>query len=96
MSWTIVLDVIEDVRGTLTLYGWTIIEALGTISFACYLLKKAKLHDDAREMAKWAIDNVADPFKKWLDDYGWAIYPLDWAYKVYTDCCKKLLEAYLK
>jgi len=96
MTWEIVLDVIEDVRGTLTLYGWTIIEAIGTVSFACYLLKKAKQDDDARNLAQWAIDNIVDPYIGFLDTYGYAIYPLNFAYKVYAESAKKLFEAYLK
>jgi len=96
MAWRIALDVIEDVRGTLTLYGWTIIEALGTVSFACYLLKKAKRSDDARNLAQWAINNIVNPYIDFLNRYGWAIYPLADAYKVYAECSKRLFEAYLK
>ncbi len=96
MAWKIALDVVKDVRGTLTFYGWVICEALGSISMACYLLYKANRKDEAKALASWAINNLANPAKEFATSYGYAMYPMNIAYGLYYDSAKKLLETYLK
>lgn len=94
--WKIALDVIKDVRGTLIFYGWVICESLGSVGMACYMLHKAGRKDEAKALASWAINNLANPAIDFASSYGYAMYPMNIAYKLYYDSAKKLLETYLK
>ncbi len=94
--WQIALDIIEDVRGTMTFYFFIIEEAIQSASFACYLLNKAGMKEDVRNMANWCLDNLINPA---IDTNAWIgtmIYPMNMAYDLFFKSAKKLMETYLK
>jgi len=93
--WTIALDVIQDVRGSIAMYLFIIEESIQTVGMACYLLTKANRKEDARDIARWAIDNIIDPALQFNETYGGVAYPLNMSYDVFYKSAKKNFETYL-
>ena len=95
-KWNIALDIIEDVRGTLTFYFFIVEEAIQSAGFGCYLLKKAGMDEDAKNLAQWTINNLIDPA---IDTNSWAgtvTYPMNIAFDLFYRSAKKLMETYIK
>jgi len=93
--WTLALDVIEDVRGSIAMYLFIIEEAIQTLGMACYMSYKAKNMALARELAQYGIDNVINPAIEFNNAYGFIAYPLNMAYDVFYKNAKKTFETYL-
>jgi len=96
MRWEIILDIIEDVRGTMIFYFFIIEEAIQSVSFACYLLHKAEMYEDCRNMARWCLDNLINPAIDTVAWLGTLIYPMNMSYDLFYKSAKKLMETYLK
>jgi len=94
--WTIAIDIIQDVRGSIAMYMFIIEEAIQTIGMACYLLYKHKKYSDLKEVAKWALDNLVNPAIDFAETYGHVAYPLEMAYKAFYQASKKNFENYLR
>jgi len=93
--WSIALDVIEDVRGSIAMFMFIIEEATQTAGMACYLYKKADMPEKAAELAQWIIDELLDPAIDFVDNYGYIAYPLNIAYKQFYLAAKQTMQAYL-
>ena len=94
-KWELVIDIIQDVRGSVAMYMFIIEEAIQTIGMACYQAKQAKDYDLMRELARYAIDNLVNPAIEFVDIYGVLAYPLNMAYKEFYLAAKKTFETYL-
>jgi len=96
MAWSIALDVIEDVRGSIAMFLFIIEEAIQTAGMACYILMRLKKYDELRDQAQWAIDNLINPALDFVQNYGFAAYPLNLAYESFYKAAKRTFETYLK
>jgi len=96
MAWEIVLDVIQDVRGSIAMYLFIVEEAIQTAGMACYLLHKHKKLEECRETAQYILDNIINPAIDFNNRYGAIAYPLNMAYDVFYKSAKTSMETYLK
>lgn len=95
-QWTIIIDIVEDVRGSIGMYLFIIEEAIQTIGMANYLAYKAGKMERVKEIAQWTIDEVIDPAINFNNIYGYIAYPLNQAYAVFYDAARKNMETYLE
>jgi len=93
--WTIAIDLIEDVRGSIAMFMFIIEEATQCVNMACYIAKEAEDMEKASEIAQWAIENLIDPALDFVQTYGILAYPLHIAYEKFFESAKKTLEQYL-
>lgn len=96
VKWTIAIDIIQDVRGSLAMYLFIIEESIQAVGMACYMLYKKKKYEDMRNLARYAIDNIIEPAIEFNNTYGGATYPLNMAYDVFYNSAKKSMETYLE
>ena len=96
MAWSIALDVIQDVRGSIAMYLFIIEEAIQTVGMACYLNYKANRLEAVRDLAKWILDNIINPAIDFNNTYGSVAYPLNLAYNVFYHAAKRNMETYLE
>jgi len=94
--WSIALDVIQDVRGSIAMYLFIIEEAIQTLGMAVYLLYKDNRFQEARETAQYMLDNVINPAIDFNNTYGSVAYPLNLAYDTFYKNSKKNMETYLE
>jgi len=95
-TWTIALDVIEDVRGSVGMYLFIIEESIQTLGMACYLLAKEQRWNDLLDLANWIIANVINPAIDFCNNYGAIAYPLNQAYATFYNASKINMENYIK
>jgi len=95
MTWQIVLDVIQDVRGSVGMYLFIIEEAIQTLGMAMYLLYKAQKYDDVRTLGEWILNEVINPAIDFNNTYGVVAYPLNQCYDVFYKAAKKNIQTYL-
>jgi len=95
-TWTIALDVIEDVRGSVAMYLFIIEESIQTLGMACYLLAKQERWNDLLDLANWIIANVINPAIDFNNTYGMVAYPLNMAYDTFYKASKTNMENYIK
>jgi len=95
-TWTIALDVIEDVRGSVGMYLFIIEESIQTLGMACYLLAKEQRWNDLLDLANWIIANVINPAIDFCNNYGAIAYPLNMAYDTFYKASKTNMENYIK
>ena len=95
-TWTIALDVIEDVRGSVAMYIFILEESIQTLGMACYLLAKEQRWNDLLDLANWIIANVINPAIDFNNTYGGVAYPLNMAYDTFYRASKTNMENYIK
>lgn len=93
--WSIAIDIIEDVRGSIAMYLFIIEESIQAIGMATYLANRAKKTDLTKELANYAIENLIDPALDFVKNYGTFAYPLNMAYEEFYKAARKVFETYL-
>jgi len=94
--WTIALDVVQDVRGSIAMYLFILEEAIQTVGMSVYLMHKANMDEEVRSQAKWILDEIINPAIEFNNTYGMLAYPLNQAYSTFYESAKRNMETYLK
>jgi len=95
-KWTIALDIIEDVRGSIAMYMFIIEEAIQSVGMAAYLSYRANQIDKAKEIAQWSLDELILPAQDFADTWGYPAYPLNESYKMFYLAAEKTMRTYLE
>ena len=93
--WTVALEGLEDVRGTLIFYGFIVEEAIQAAGFACWILRSAKRYDEAAEKAAWTLEFLILPAIDFFHRYGVVTYPMNQSYIAFYEASKRLMETYV-
>lgn len=93
--WTIALDVIEDVRGSIAMYLFIIEEAIQSMGMACYLNYREKNWSALLETANYALENLIKPALDFVSTYGHVAYPLNISYQAFYEATKKQMQNYI-
>ena len=91
----IVLGKIEWVHGTVGMFMFILQEATQTLGMACFMAKRHDQPAIARDLAAYAITEICDPAIDFCNDFGWAAYPLQIAYREFFKAARKNFETYL-
>jgi len=94
-KWTIVLDVIQDVRSSIAMFMFIIEEAIQTAGMACYILYKQQNWEELKNAAQQVIDNLITPGLDFVNTYGAAAIPLNMAYSAFYDQAKTTFQTYI-
>ena len=92
----IVLEKIEWVHGTVGMFMFILQESAQALGMACFMSKRHGRPDIARSIAAYAIIEICDPAIDFCDDFGWAAYPLQIAYREFFLAARKNFETYLQ
>lgn len=95
VRWTLILDVIQDIRGTLGMYMFIVEESMQTVGMSLWQLYKAEMYGEVRNTAQWCLDNIINPAIEFCETYGKACYPLNMAYLLFFESSKRNVETYL-
>lgn len=92
----LILDVIEDVRGTVGFFMFILEEAIQTASMACWLLWRAGLKSEAKSLASWAKAELVEPAQGFCSDYGSLAYPMNECFSRFYEASRRAFEVYEK
>jgi len=95
-KWTIAMDLIEDVRGSIAMYMFIIEESIQAVGMACYLNYRAGKKDKAKEIAKWCLDELVTPAIDFARTWGYPAYPLNISYEMFYLAAEKTMRSYLE
>ena len=96
VHWTVALDLIQDVRGSIAMYLFIIEESIQTVGMACYMLYKDQKYQEVMDLATWIISDIIDPAIEFNNTYGTVAYPLNMAYGVFYESAKRNMNTYLE
>ena len=94
-KFTIVLEGIEWVHGTVGMFMFILQEASQSVGMSCFLASRHGRPDIARRNAEYAIREICDPAIAFCDTFGVAAYPLHMAYREFFIAAKKNFETYI-
>jgi hypothetical protein len=94
---TIIVDIIQDVRGSVAMMMFILEESIQTAMMAEWLATKAELWPEALELNSWIKQYLADQLEGVSDaSWAYAAYPLNHAYKSFALATLQSLEMYKK
>jgi len=94
VTWTLILDIIQDVRGSISMFMFIIEEAIQTVGMAIYLLYKQGKYQECLELVSWELENLINPSLEFVEQYGAVAYPLNIAYQQFYQSAKKTALTY--
>lgn len=94
-KFTIALEGIEWVHGTIGMFMFILQEATQSIGMSCFLASRHGRYDIAKRNAEYAIREICVPALDFCDTFGVAAYPLHMAYREFFLASKKNFEVYL-
>lgn len=90
-------EVFEDVKSAIAMYMFILEESIQTANMGVWILHEAKKTDDAKELAQWIRDNLANPLYEFANSpAGMIAFPLNECYKAFAQATLKNIEAWLK
>ena len=94
-KFTIALEGIEWVHGTVGLFMFILQEATQSLGMSCFLASRHNHLDIAKRNAEYGIREICDPAIDFCDTFGVAAYPLHMAYREFFLASRKNFETYL-
>ena len=94
-KWTVALDVVQDVRGSVAMFMFIIEEAIQTAGMACYVLYKSQKWQELKNAAQQTIDNLIIPGLDFANTYGAAAIPLNTAYLAFYNQSLTTFQTYI-
>lgn len=95
VKWTIAVELLEEVYGTLQMFVFILEEAQQTLGMSIYLSYQAGEYEEAKELAEYALSDLINPALDWIDTYGALIVPTNMSYKEFFLAAKMSMERFI-
>ncbi|MBT0160791.1 hypothetical protein G4O51_12495 [Candidatus Bathyarchaeota archaeon A05DMB-2] len=96
VKWTLVLDTIQDTRGSVGMFMFILEESCQTMGMACYLLQKTGKWAELKSMAEYMLTELIEPALEFVSIYGHIAYPWNLAYQTFFESAKKTAQTYIQ
>ena len=95
-KWTIAIDLLKEVYGTLQMFLFIQEEAMQAIGMSIYISYKAGDKDAVLDLVDHALYELIYPALAWINTYGYLIYPNNLSYTEFFIASEKSMLTYKK